>query len=170
VNALSFEETDYNYDVVTGATRTTFGSNPNPLYTYEEKLKKMFWSNQPPLGLMKGNYFTNMGYFDVGNKGIVEIITDDTQKIIHVEFNEYVQKNYYASKYAGANKRLSDYAFFQAQNPRTDTTLVTVVNGITFVERQMREENRVTGNFETVKGSSHDCKGRLDDYCCRVGR
>ncbi|MGX7264311.1 hypothetical protein [Enterococcus crotali] len=153
-NELSFEKTSYNYDVVTGATQTTFGSNPKPLYTYEEKLKKMFWSNQPPLGLMTGNYFTNDGYFDVGNKGIVEIVTDDTTKIINVEFNEYGAENYYASKYAGANKRLSDYAFFQAQNPRTDTTLVTVVNGITFVERQMREENRITGNFETVRGSS----------------
>ena len=154
VNELSFENTEYRYDVVTGATQTTFGSNPKPLYTYEEKLKKMFWSNRPPLGLMEGNYFTNDGFFDVGNKGIVEIVTDDTAKIINVEFNEYGAENYYASKYAGANKRLSDYAFFQAQNPRTDTTLVTVVNGITFVERQMREENRVTGNFETVKGSS----------------
>ncbi|EOH92879.1 hypothetical protein UAW_02920 [Enterococcus haemoperoxidus ATCC BAA-382] len=153
-NDLSFENTSYNYDVVTGATQTTFGSNPKPLYSYEEKLKKMFWSNQPPLGLMEGNYYTNEGYFDVGNKGIVEIITDDTSKIINVEFNEYAAENYYASNYSGANKRLSDYAFFQAQNPRTDTTLVTVVNGITFVEKQMREENRIEGNFETVKGSS----------------
>ncbi|OJG72034.1 hypothetical protein RV12_GL001117 [Enterococcus quebecensis] len=153
-NDVTFEGTTYNYDVVTGATQTTFGSNPKPLYTYEEKLKKMFWSNQPPLGLIEGNYFTNEGYFDVGNKGIVEIITDDTGKIINVEFNEYGAENYYESKYSGANKRLSDYAFFQAQNPRTDTTLVTVVNGITFVEKQMREENRVSGNFKTVKGSS----------------
>ncbi|MGX7149382.1 hypothetical protein [Enterococcus ureasiticus] len=154
INDVRFENTSYNYDVVTGATQTTFGSNPKPLYTYEEKLKKMFWSNQPPLGLIEGNYYTNEGYFDVGNKGIVEIITDDTSKIINVEFNEYGSENYYESKYAGANKRLSDYAFFQAQNPRTDTTLVTVVNGITFVEKQMREENRIEGNFETVKGSS----------------
>lgn len=153
-NELDFENTTYQYDVVTGATQTTFGSNPKPLFSYEEKLKKMFWSNQPPLGLLEGNYFTNEGYFDVGNKGIVEIVTDETNKIINIEFNEYAAENYYASKYAGANKRLSDYAFLQAKNPRTDTTLVTVVNGITFVEKQMREENRVTGNFETVKGSS----------------
>lgn len=161
INDLSFQNTSYNYDVVTGATQTTFGSNPKPLYSYEEKLKKMFWSNQPPLGLMEGNYFTNDGYFDVGNKGIVEIVTDEKNKIINVEFNEYGAENYYASKYAGANKRLSDYAFFQAQNPRTDTTLVTVVNGITFVEKQMREENRVTGNFETVKGSSTSAREGL---------
>ncbi|MEI5995087.1 hypothetical protein [Candidatus Enterococcus mansonii] len=161
VNDLDFETTSYNYDVVTGATQTTFGSNPKPLYTYEEKLKKMFWSNQPPLGLMEGNYYTNEGYFDVGNKGIVEIITDDTTKIINVEFNEYGAENYYESKYSGVNKRLSDYAFFQAQNPRTDPTLVTVVNGITFVEKQMREENRVEGNFKTVKGSSTSAREGL---------
>lgn len=160
-NDLTFENTSYNYDVVTGATQTTFGSNPKPLYPYEEKLKKMFWSNQPPLGLMEGNYYTNDGYFDIGNKGIVEIVTDDTSKIINVEFNEYGAENYYESKYSGANKRLSDYAFFQAQNPRTDTTLVTVVNGITFVENQMREENRVEGNFETVRGSSTSARQGL---------
>lgn len=161
VNKLSFEDTSYNYDVVTGATQTTFGSNPKPIYTYEEKLKKMFWSNQPPLGLLEGNYFTNEGYFDVGNKGIVEIVTDDANTIVNVEFNEYGAENYYESKYAGANKRLSDYAFFQAQNPRTDETLVTVVNGITFVEKQMREENRVDGDFKTVKGSSTSAREGL---------
>ncbi|MFD2306369.1 hypothetical protein [Enterococcus termitis] len=160
-NDLVFEDTSYNYDVVTGATQTTFGSNPKPMYTYEEKLKKMFWSNQPPLGLLEGNYFTNEGYFDVGNKGIVEIVTDENSKIINVEFNEYGAENYYESTYAGANKRLSDYAFFQAQNPRTDATLVTVVNGITFVEQQMREENRIDGNFNTVKGSSTSAREGL---------
>lgn len=153
-NELTFNETTYNYDVVTGATRTTFGSNPKPLYPYEEKLGKMFWSNQPPLGLLMGNYFTNEGTFDVGNKGIVEVVTDSQGKILSVEFQEYGAPDYYESKYAGANKRLSDYAFFQAKSPRTDETLVTVVNGITFVEEQMRKENRLAGNFKTVKGSS----------------
>jgi len=160
-NQLVFENTDYDYEVVTGATRTTFGSNPKPLYDYEEKLKKMFWSSQPPLGLMEGNYYTNTGYFDVGNQGIVEIITDDSGKIINVEFNEYGAEGYYESKYAGANKRLSDYAFFQAKNPRTDTTLVTMVNGISFVEKQMREQNRIDGNFETVQGSSTSAREGL---------
>lgn len=54
---------------------------------------------------------------------------------------------YYDTRYSGVNKRLSDYPEFQASNTRTDDTLVTVVNGITYVEKQMRDENRVTGNF-----------------------
>lgn len=161
INDLVFNETHYNYDVVTGATQTTFGSKPKPMYSYEEKLTKMFWTNQPPLGLMAGNYFTNEGFFDVGNKGIVEIITDSNGTIINVEFQEYGAENYYEATYAGANKRLSDYAFFQAKNPRTDETLVIVVNGITFVEEQMRKENRIDGNFKTVKGSSTSARQGL---------
>ncbi|MBP2098097.1 hypothetical protein [Enterococcus rivorum] len=153
-NELIFDTHEYQYEVVTGATQTTFGSNPKPLYTYEEKLKKMFWSNQPPLGLMEGNYFSNQGLVDAGNTGIVEIVTDDNGKIVNVEYQEYTSKNYYSSEFAEVNKRLSHYAFFQAKNPRTDTTLATIVNGVTFVEKQMREENRVAGNFNTVKGSS----------------
>lgn len=160
-NDLIFDTHNYDYDVVTGATQTTFGSNPQPLYTYEEKLKKMYWSNQPPLGLMEGNYFINEGLVDVGNKGIVEIITDNNGKIVNVEYQEYAAENYYSSEFAGANKRLSHYAFFQAENPRTDTTLATIVNGVTFVEKQMREENRITGNFETVKGSSTSAREGL---------
>lgn len=151
---LTFDSHEYEYDVVSGATESTIGTKPKPLYDYDEKLKKIFWSNQPPLGLLVGNYYTNTGTFDVGNKGIVEIVTDDQGKILNVEFNEYAADDYYDNHYAGVNKRLSDYAFFQARNPRTDTTLATVVNGITFVEKQMREQNRVTGNFETVNGSS----------------
>lgn len=153
-NQLVFDTHDYHYDVVTGATQTTFGSNPKPLYTYDEKMEKMFWSNQPPLGLMTGNYFSNQGLVDVGNTGIVEIVTDNDGKIVNVEYQEYAPKNYYSTEFAEANKRLSHYAFFQAMNPRTDSTLVTIVNGVTFVEKQMREENRVVGNFDTVKGSS----------------
>ena len=38
------------------ATQTTFGTTPPAKYTPEEK-EKMFWSNQPPLGLMTGNYY-----------------------------------------------------------------------------------------------------------------
>lgn len=152
---LTFDQHEYTYDVVTGATQTTFGSNPPALYTKEEKSEKMFWSNQPPLGLLEGYYYKNEGLFTGNNYGIVEIVTDpEDATILDVEFTEFASDSYYEPKYAGANKRLSDYTFFQADNTRTDETLVTVVNGITFVEQQMRNENRVTGDFLTVKGSS----------------
>ncbi|UUV98174.1 hypothetical protein G314FT_02650 [Vagococcus luciliae] len=118
-------------------------------------MKKMFWSNQPPLGLLEGYYYKNEGLFQGNNYGIVEIVTEPkTHDILDVEFTEFASDSYYEPKYAGTNKRLSDYAFFQADNTRTDETLVTVMNGITFLEQQMRDENRVTGDFLTVKGSS----------------
>lgn len=154
-NTLTFEQHEYTYDVVTGATQTTFGSNPPALYTKEEKEEKMFWSNQPPLGLLEGYYYKNEGLFTGNNYGIVEIVTNPKDaKILNVEFTEFASEPYYEEKYSGVNKKLSDYAFFQAADTRTDETLVTVVNGITFVEQQMRSENRVTGDFLTVKGSS----------------
>lgn len=152
---MTYDQHEYTYDVVTGATQTTFGSNPAPKYSKEEKLSKMFWSNQPPLGLLEGYYYRNEGLFDGGNNGVVEIVTaKDDAKILNVEFTEFASDHYYESRYSGVNKRLSDYPFFQADNPRTDDTLATVVNGITFLEKQMRDENRVTGNFDTVNGSS----------------
>lgn len=154
-NRLVFDQHEYQYDVVTGATQTTFGTTPPALYSEKEKKDKMFWSNQPPLGLLKGDYYKNEGTFTGGNYGIVEIVTEEDQgKILDVEFTEFASDPYYDTKYSGVNKRLSDYAFFQAGNTRTDPTLVTVVNGITYLEKQMRDENRVTGDFMTVKGSS----------------
>ncbi|MFR8960938.1 MAG: hypothetical protein ACLVIE_08100, partial [Enterococcus faecalis] len=80
-NQLTFDSHEYTYEVVTGATQTTFGTTPPAKYTPEEKKEKMFWSNQPPLGLMTGNYYKNEGVFTGGNYGIVEIITEpETQR------------------------------------------------------------------------------------------
>lgn len=152
---IVFDQHDYTYDVVSAATQTTFGTNPSAKYTKEEKMKKMFWSNQPPLGLLEGYYYKNEGQFTGGNYGIVEVVTNpENAKIENVQFTEFASDPYYIGKYSGKNKRLSDYAFMQADHTRTDETLVTVVNGITFVEKQMRDENRVTGDFLTVEGSS----------------
>ncbi|HEF7422883.1 TPA: hypothetical protein SA801_001819, partial [Campylobacter jejuni] len=104
----------------------------------------------------------NEGVFTGGNYGIVEIITEpETQRILNVEFTEFASDPYYDTRYSGVNKRLSDYPEFQASNTRTDDTLVTVVNGITYVEKQMRDENRVTGNFYTVRGSSTSAREGL---------
>lgn len=174
-NELTFDQHEYTYEVVSGATQTTFGTTPPALYSKEEKAAKMFWSNQPPLGLLSGNYYQNEGGFDGGNYGIVEVVTAESDHhILDVEFTEFARDPYYEAKYSGINKRLSDYAFFQASNTRTDTTLVTVVNGITYVENQMRNENRVTGNFLTVNGSSTSARSgfmplaaELDD---RIGQ
>ena len=139
---MTFDSHEYTYEVVTEYTNDILGQPPAK-YTPEEK-GKMFWSNQPPLGLMTGNYYKNEGVFTGGNYGIVEIITEpETQRILNVEFTEFASDPYYDTRYSGVNKRLSDYPEFQTSNTRTDDTLVTVVNGITYVEKQMRDENRV---------------------------
>ncbi|QIK70938.1 hypothetical protein G7062_10325 [Erysipelothrix sp. HDW6C] len=156
---LSFDAHQYDYDIVSGATSTTFGTTPPPLYTDEEKANLMFWSNQPPLGVLEGYYYKNERSFSGSNYGIVEVVTNpQTKQIENVQFTEFASNPYYENKYSGKNKRLSDYAFFQAANTRTDETLVTVVNGITFVEDQMRAENRLSGSFNTVKGASSSAR------------
>ncbi|MBC1603176.1 hypothetical protein [Paenilisteria rocourtiae] len=152
---------NYNYDVVTSATTTTFGTHPEAKFTPAEKEARMFWSVQPPIGIIQGHYYKNERDFDGGNHGILELVTDNDGKLIHVEFNELAASNYYEPKYANASKRLSDYAFFQAENTRTDDTLVTWVNGVTFLEGQMLAENRLDGNFKTVKGSSTSARNGM---------
>ena len=157
-NDLVFANDVDDYDVVSSATGTTFGTTPPALYSKEEKANRMFWSNQPPLGILEGYYYRNERSFS-GNYGMVEVVTNpQTKAIRNVQFSEFASNPYYESKYSGKNKRLSDYAFFQAANTRTDATLVTVVNGITYVEAQMRRENRLNGNFKTVKGSSSSAR------------
>lgn len=157
-----FDQHQYTYDVVSGATQTTFGTTPPALYSKEEKAEKMFWSNQPPLGILTGYYYKAENTFDGSNQGQLEVVTSPKDgRILNVEFTEFASEPYYEKKYSGVNKRLSDYAFFQASNTRTDETLVTVVNGITFVEQQMRQQNRLDGEFLTVKGSSTSARRGL---------
>ena len=136
-NQLTFDSHEYTYEVVTGPHKRHLGQpHQSKIYTRRKK-GKMFWSNQPPLGLMTGNYYKNEGVFTGGNYGIVEIITEpETQRILNVEFTEFASDPYYDTRYSGVNKRLSDYPEFQASNTRTDDTLVTVVNGITYVENK----------------------------------
>lgn len=155
---LVFDQYAYDYDLVSSATGTTFGTTPPALYTKEEKAKRMYWSSLPPLGLLEGYYYRNEGSFS-GNYGIVEVVTNpETKQIRNVTFNEFASNPYYEAKYSGKHKRLSDYPFFQAANTRTDETLVTVVNGITHIENQMRMENRLSGSFTTVKGASSSAR------------
>ena len=69
--------------------------------------------------------------FDGGYTALIDVVVKD-QQIQLVEFDERGPKNYYSEEWAGVTKRLSGYANFQANNARTDQSLVTVVNTMTF--------------------------------------
>lgn len=146
---------EYQYDVVTGASREA-KSDTLPPMDYEKKLKQMFWSGKPALGFVKGDYYHTDTLFG-GYTALITIVKD-SGKLAMVELDEVAPPDYYAPEWAGHPKRLSGYAFFQAQSQRTHKTLVTLVNGFSLLEHQMVSENRLTGEFKTVKGASNSIR------------
>ena len=123
-------------------------------------LDRLFWTVQPPQGLIKGHYyreemrFGSGGNFDPGHLGILEVVYRDG-KLRMVEFNERCTPTYYVNSQQDMSKRLSNYCFFQAAKGRTEKTGAVIVNGMTHVEQQMMAENRLTGAFDLVTGASN---------------
>ena len=123
-------------------------------------LDRLFWTVQPPQGLIKGHYyreemrFGSGGNFDPGHLGILEVVYRDG-KLRMVEFNERCTPTYYVNSQQDMSKRLSNYCFFQATKGRTEKTGAVIVNGMTHVEQQMMAENRLTGAFDLVTGASN---------------
>lgn len=123
-------------------------------------LQQLFWTVQPPLGMIKGDYYKEEALFhphfplDPGYKGILEVVKNEG-KIVHVEFNEYCSPSTYIRTFQGVSKRRSAFAFFQATKIRTAQTGAVINNGITHVEEQMLRENRLVGDFDLVTGASN---------------
>lgn len=126
-------------------------------------LDRLFWTVQPPQGLIKGYYYTEQmrfgsgAEFDPGHLGILEVVYRDG-KLQMVEFNERCSPTYYVNMQQDMSKRLSNYCFFQATKLRTQETGHVLVNGLTHVEEQMMRENRLTGDFELVTGASNSVR------------
>ncbi|MGX7420335.1 hypothetical protein ACWOFR_16205 [Carnobacterium gallinarum] len=152
--AITINGHTYEYDVVTGATKEVEVDESKAPLDQKEKDAKMFWSGRPVVGEIVGDYYHNEIVFNEGYTAIVDVVTDN-DKVALVEFDEIGPGDYYDGDWAGKNKRLSGYAFFQATKPRTDVTLVTIVNTMTYLESQMMNENRLDGEFSTIKGSSN---------------
>lgn len=126
-------------------------------------LDQLFWTVQPPMGLVKGDYYRAENWFaphfpgDKGYHGILEVVQEDG-RIRMVEFNEINNPTYYIKRYQGVSKRLSDYGFLQATKERTAKSGVVLVNGLTHLETQMVAENRLTGAFDLLAGASNSIK------------
>lgn len=126
-------------------------------------LDQLFWSVQPPKGLIKGDYYREemrfgvgrgVENYDPGHLGILEVVRRDG-KLQMVEFNERCTPTYYVNMQQDMSKRLSNYCFFQAKKYRTSVSGAVLVNGLTHVEKQMVEQNRLTGDFDLVTGASN---------------
>lgn len=126
-------------------------------------LNSLSWTIQPKMGLVKGEYYREEGWFTPhpGDSkdfyGVLEAVCEDGN-LQMVEFNEFNAPTYYIRKYQNASKRYSDYAFLQASRERTASTHVVLVNGMTYVEGQMMRENRLNGPFDLLTGASNSIR------------
>ncbi|MFB5336982.1 hypothetical protein [Enterococcus faecalis] len=151
---VSYERNGHTFEVDAVSGPTVEANNGQSGISPEEKAQKMYWSGRPEIGEVQGDYYHHEVVFDGGYTALIDVVVKD-QQIQLVEFDERGPKNYYSEEWAGVTKRLSGYANFQANNARTDQSLVTVVNTMTFLENQMVTENRLDGAFQTAKGQSN---------------
>lgn len=138
-----------------------------------DMLDRLFWTVQPQIGLVKGDYYRAENWFaphfegDEGYHGILEVVQSH-RKIQMVEFNEINNPSYYIKMYQGVSKRLSDYGFMQATKARTAVSGVVLVNGLTYIEHQMVEQNRLSGDFELLSGASNSVRRSMLPLAAKI--
>lgn len=123
----------------------------------QEKINAMYWSVQPPKGIIVGDYYSGKKVFDGGYEAYAEVVVNNNE-IVHIELNERPPITYYASEWAGETKRRSGYGFFQAKNARTNYTLVTLINGMSYLEWQVLKNQKLDLDYKTLFGSSNSAK------------
>lgn len=107
------------------------------------------WSATPELGIIKGDYYREEERFRQGHLGILEVIKNE-DKIVKVEFNENTRPNYYLRLYQDVPKRFSEYNFSMGEKKGA-----AWIQGVLAAENQMVEEQRLSGEFDTVSGASN---------------
>ncbi len=107
------------------------------------------WDATPKAGITKGDYFKEEERFRQGHLGIMEVVVNDG-KIVKAEFNENTRPNYYLRYYQDAPKRLSEYNFSMGEKKGA-----AWIQGVLAAEKQMLEEQRLSGEFDTVSGASN---------------
>ena len=123
----------------------------------QEKIDAMYWSIQPPKGIIVGDYYSGQKVFDGGYEAYAEVVVNNNE-IVHIELNERPPVTYYAAEWAGETKRRSGYGFFQAKSPRTDYTLVTLINGMSYLEWQVLKNQKLDFDYKTLFGSSNSAR------------
>lgn len=107
------------------------------------------WDIQPDLGIIKGDYYRVEERFRQGHLGILEVVKNEDE-IVNVEFNELGRPNYYVRYYQNVPKRMSEYNFTMGAKKGASW-----IQSVVLVEEQMLEEQRITGEFDTISGASN---------------
>lgn len=115
----------------------------------QEKKPELEYSAQPKLGIIKGDYYKNEKRFRQGHLGTLEVVKDNG-KIVLVEFNEITRPNYYNRYFQNVSKRYSSYNFKMFEGKGA-----AWIQGVLKAEKQMVDEQRLTGKFDLVAGASN---------------
>jgi len=128
------------------------------------------WTVQPPKGLLKGDYYRIEERFppyyrgipgqfpdDPGHLGIVEAVKANG-KIIWIELNEITAPTYYRHLFTNISKRRSSFSFWQYEKKRMKKARVVITLGLLHVERQMLEQQRLSGEFDLLGSASGSAK------------
>lgn len=115
----------------------------------EYEITDLEWSAQPQLGIIKGDYYKEEQLFRQGHLGSFELVKNG-DKIVKVEFNENTRPNYYNRLYQDVPKRYSEYNFSMGKAKGA-----AWVQSVVLVEKQMLEDQRITGEFDVVSGASN---------------
>ena len=114
-----------------------------------ENKKELEYSAQPKLGITKGDYYKTEKRFRQGHLGVLEVVKDN-DKIVMVEFNEITRPNYYTRYFQNISKRYSSYNFKMFEGKGA-----AWIQGVLKAEKQMVDEQRLTGDFDLVAGASN---------------
>lgn len=129
----------------------------------EATLYEQGWSIKPAYGILKGNYYKESEVFRQGHTGILEVVTDDDNKLLMVEFNETGRPNYYTRLYQNQNKRMSEYNFTMGERKG-----VAFIQGILAAEQQMLENQSLTAEIDCVSGASNSVQQSMIPMAERI--
>lgn len=134
---------------------------------------KITWTVQPPKGMLKGDYYRIEERFppyykgvdgqfpdDPGHLGIIEAVKQD-DRIVFVELNEITASSYYRHLYRDISKRRSSYSQWQYTKERMQEAGAVLTLGFAHVERQMMEQQRLSGEFDLIASASGSVKKLL---------
>lgn len=156
-DSVVYNDVLFEFDTMSGATPLYVRSPDSVEIDQAEKDRRMFWTVQPPLGIVEGEFYRAEKEFNGGYIARTDLVIKDGN-IVHIEMDEHGPDDYYAADWAGEGKRRSGYGFFQAKSPRTHETLMVTPNAFNYLEWQVLRHNSLNIPLQGVRGISNSAR------------